>query len=52
MPIAFGADSVASALHLRWGATPRGPGQILMTLRAGQKRDFSFCTKPEVLILR
>jgi hypothetical protein len=44
VPIAFGADSVASALHLRLGATPRGPGQTIMTLRAGRQ-------KAELLIL-
>lgn len=38
MPIAFGADSVASALHLRLGATPRGPGQTIMTLRAHRSK--------------
>ena len=53
VPIACGADSVASALHLRLGATPRGPGQTIMTLRASRKkRNFSFCTKPELLTLR
>jgi hypothetical protein len=53
VPIACGADSVASALHLRSGAPPRGPAQTIMTLRAGrQKRNFSFRTKPELLILR
>ena len=44
MPIACGADSVASALHLRLGATPRGRAQIIMTLRAGR-------SKAELLIL-
>ncbi len=44
MPIAFGADSVASALHHRSGATPRGRAQIIMTLRAGRQ-------KAELLIL-
>ena len=44
MPIACGADSVASALHLRLGATPRGPGQTIMTLRASRQ-------KAELLIL-
>lgn len=39
-----GADSVASALHLRSGATPRGPGQTIMTLRARRQ-------KAELLIL-
>jgi len=39
-----GADSVASALHLRSGATPRGPSQTIMTLRAGRQ-------KAELLIL-
>jgi hypothetical protein len=34
VPIACGADSVASALHLRLGATPRGRDQTIMTLRA------------------
>jgi hypothetical protein len=38
VPIAFGADSVASALHLRLGATPRGPSQTIMTLRAGRSK--------------
>jgi hypothetical protein len=38
VPIAFGADSVASALHLRSGATPRGRAQIIMTLRAGRSK--------------
>jgi hypothetical protein len=44
VPIACGADSVASALHLRLGATPRGPGQTIMTLRASRQ-------KAELLIL-
>jgi hypothetical protein len=44
VPIACGADSVASALHLRLGATPRGRAQIIMTLRAGR-------SKAELLIL-
>ncbi len=38
MPIACGADSVASALRLRLGATPRGPGQTIMALRAGRQK--------------
>jgi hypothetical protein len=38
VPIACGADSVASALHLRLGATPRGPAQIIMALRAGRSK--------------
>jgi len=38
VPNAFGADSVASALHLRLGATPRGPGQTIMTLRAPRSK--------------
>jgi hypothetical protein len=38
VPIACGADSVASALHLRLGATPRGPGQTIMTLRATRSK--------------
>ncbi len=38
MPIAFGADSVASALHLRLGATPCGPRQTIMTLRASRQK--------------
>jgi len=39
-------------LHLRLGAIPRGRAQTIMTLRVGrQKRNFSFCTKPELLIL-
>ena len=42
MPIAFGADSVASALHLRLGATPRGPSQTIMTLRAGRSKEELF----------
>lgn len=45
MPIVCGGDSLASALHLRLRATPRGPGQIIMTLRAGRQ-------KAELLILR
>ena len=44
MPIACGADSVASALHLRLGATPRGRDQTIMTLRAARQ-------KAELLIL-
>jgi len=44
VPIACGADSVASALHLRLGAPPRGLGQTIMTLRA----DWS---KAELFIL-
>jgi len=39
VPIACGADSVASALHLRLGATPRGPGQTIMTLRAARSKE-------------
>jgi hypothetical protein len=38
VPIACGADSVASALHLRLGATPRGRDQTIMTLRAGRSK--------------
>jgi hypothetical protein len=38
VPIAFGADSVASALHLRSRATPSGRAQIIMTLRAGRSK--------------
>jgi hypothetical protein len=38
VPIACGADSVASALHLRSGATPRGRAQIIMTLRADRSK--------------
>ena len=38
MPIASRADSVASALHLRLGATPRGRDQTIMTLRAGRSK--------------
>jgi hypothetical protein len=36
--IAFGADSVASALHLRLGATPRRRAQIIMTSRASRSK--------------
>ena len=52
MPIAFGADSVASALHLRWGATPADqvrfswPWEPLVTsgtTHSAQNRKFSFC---------
>ena len=42
LPIACGADSVASALHLRSGATPRGRAQIIMTLRAGRSKEELF----------
>jgi hypothetical protein len=53
VPIAFGADSVASALHFRLGATPHGRAQITMTLRAGRsKAELLICTKPERLTLR
>jgi hypothetical protein len=45
VPIACGADSVASALHLRFGATRRGRGQTTMTLRVGRQKE-------ELLILR
>ena len=38
VPIACGADSVASALHPRLGATPRGPSQTIITLRAGRSK--------------
>jgi len=44
VPIACGADSVASALHLRSGATPRGRDQTIITLRASRQ-------KAELLIL-
>jgi hypothetical protein len=44
VPIAFGADSVASALHLRLGATPRGPGQGIMQEKSAR-------SKAELLIL-
>jgi len=39
VPIACGADSVASALHLRLGATPCGRAQSTMTLRAGRSKE-------------
>ena len=54
VPIAFGADSVASALHLRCGRDPAA--DVVRVAWASEapdrKRKFLLCTKPEVSTLR
>jgi hypothetical protein len=53
VPIAFGADSVASALHLRHGRDPTADALRLPRPRRGldQNRNFLLCWKGELSTL-